>query len=208
MLDEPGAGGDPHLVGAHGEKFDFLGEPNGVYTLMSTPEFVVNMKLVDHGPRARFIDQIGVLFGNATLTFTPIAYNATERQAHLDALLKPLGARAKVEDFNTHLELCRGQRLSIKQRWTNVNADGSELSPEQDLSTLALDQLPKIYHLDITVHVPGCHNEFGGALGQTYQCRYAKEKFVFDNARESDYAVANIHSPSGAFSATAKCAKG
>ena len=173
---------------------------------MSAPEFVVNMKLVDHGPKARFIDEIGVLFGNATLTFTPYVYNATERQAHCDSLLKPLGGRAKVEDFTTHLELCRGQRITIKQRWTNVNPDGSALS-EHDVATRSLAELPKIYHLDVDVHVPGCHDDFDGALGQTYQCRYAKEEFVFDNAKEPEYAVAGIHSPSGTFSEKAKCIK-
>jgi hypothetical protein len=54
--------------------------------------------------------------------------------------------------------------------------------------------------------VPGCHNSYGGLLGQTYQCKYAKEKFNWSRDREEEFRIATLDTPSGSYSPTVSCA--
>ena len=55
--------------------------------------------------------------------------------------------------------------------------------------------------------VPGCHDAYGGALGQTYRCEYVhgQKPFVWSSAQEESFRVASLATPSGAYSATADC---
>jgi hypothetical protein len=43
-------GGDPHLKGQFGIKFDVFGEPGANYSLLVAPAFEVNMQLAKFGP--------------------------------------------------------------------------------------------------------------------------------------------------------------
>jgi hypothetical protein len=56
------------------------------------------------------------------------------------------------------------------------------------------------------VRVPGCHNAYGGLLGQTYQCKYAREKFEWSREREEAFRVATLETASGMYSPLATCA--
>ena len=60
----------------------------------------------------------------------------------------------------------------------------------------------------MAVSVPGCHDAYGGVLGQTYRCEYVhgQKPFVWSHAQEESFRVASLATPSGAYSATADCA--
>ena len=186
------ATGDPHLVGAHGEHFDFFGQPNGVYSLFSTPQFDINMKLLDHGPENRFINEIGIVFRNVTLRFDSGTFRPARKEKALNAFLEAVGGKATVKPFEIELELCEGHRVTIVQRF----ASGWKVA----------DKAQKFYFLNIEIQVPGCHDSYGGVLGQTYQCKYSKgEKFQFSHDDEESFRVKRLFSTSGSFSTTAPC---
>ena len=56
---------------------------------------------------------------------------------------------------------------------------------------------------------PRCDDAYGGALGQTYQCRYmlGQEKFVWSADQEEAFRLPgdDLSSPSGAYAANAAC---
>ena len=60
--------------------------------------------------------------------------------------------------------------------------------------------------LDVSVSVPGCHDAFGGLLGQTYQCKHATEPFVWSRQMEDAFRVPTLTTPSGTYSADGVCA--
>lgn len=64
-----GARGDPHLSGPNGIKYDFHGQPNGIYNFFSAPQFQINAHLAGDGPTVRFMTEIGVTFRNVTMRF-------------------------------------------------------------------------------------------------------------------------------------------
>jgi hypothetical protein len=63
-----------------------------------------------------------------------------------------------------------------------------------------------INFLNLEVSVPGCHDAYGGLLGQTYQCKYAHEKFEWSREREEAFRVATLTTASGMYSPLAECA--
>ena len=180
------------MVGAHGEKYDFFGTSNGIYSLFSTPQFDVNMKLLDHGPKNRFINEIGIVFRNVTLHFDTAMFKAKQKQNTLNKMLADVGGKATVKPFKIALELCEGHRVTIVQRF----ASGWKVA----------GKVQKFYFLNIEIQVPGCHDSYGGVLGQTYQCKYSKgEKFQFSHDDEESFRVKRLFSTSGSFSTTAPC---
>ena len=145
------------------------------------------MKLLPEGPKARFIHEIGVVFRNVSMQFDTQMFDANQKSRMLNKKLAPVGGRAIVTPFNVELEMCDGHRVHISQRFTIT--DGK-----------------RFYHLDVSVQVPGCHDSYGGALGQTYQCKYARgEQFDFDHATEESFRVKQLGTPSGSFAVDAPC---
>ena len=72
--------------------FDFLGAPGGIYTLFSAPQFVVNMRLHKVGPKARYINAVGVVFAGYTHTFnTHVMTRPHVLEDDLNWHLKPRG---------------------------------------------------------------------------------------------------------------------
>jgi hypothetical protein len=63
-----------------------------------------------------------------------------------------------------------------------------------------------INYLNFEVSVPGCHDAYGGLLGQTYQCKYAHEKFEWSREREEAFRVATLETASATYSPLAECA--
>ena len=124
------------MTGPHGEKFDFDGQPNGIYALFSTPQFAVNMKLHPEGPQTRFINEIGIIFRNASMHFDTVAFDVKMKSNMLKKKLAPFGASAIVKPFNVQVELCDGNQVTIQQRWTEISKK-------------------RFFHLDIQIEVPG-----------------------------------------------------
>ena len=169
------------------------------------------MHLMNGGPKSRFMDRVGVRFRNATFVFDTAAFRARKLQAQVSEALEPVGGHADVQPFNVKLELCDGHRVHIRQMKTLLwqHADGTGFFPHS--RNAGPGAMPMhFFHLDVSVQVPGCHNAFDGALGQTYQCRFApehggSETFRFDHAQEETFRLDSLLAPSGAFDADAPC---
>merc|ERR1712199_135785 len=100
------------------------------------------------------------------LHFDTTFFAPKAKQNELDKKLALVGGHAKVTPYNIVLELCADHLIHIHQRYTTfLPGSGESTKP--------------FYHLDVSIQVPGCHDLFDGALGQTFQCKYLTEKFTF-----------------------------
>jgi len=178
-------GGDPHVQGPLGQKFDFDGKPGGIYNIVSTPTMFVNAKLAPNGPKERFMTQLGVGYRNFTLMF-----DTTDRGPmfleKLNDLLAPVGGEAHApNEFVTVLDFCPGHRLTIEQHVVN-RAEGV------------------FYYVDVDLELPDCSDQYGGVVGQLYKCRFKNETFAWDPATEESFRVPTLFASRG-FSPSAKC---
>lgn len=185
---------DPHLRGANGVAFDFSGKANATYALFTSQQFVINMHLAAGGPKRRFIVQLGIVFHNVTIAITPLTFR--HRNAFvtdIDKQLRQVGGRATVpRPFVVELELCAGHTVVVSRARTS--------RPH-----LAHDDGSSFAYLNVEIAAPGCHNSYDGALGQTFKCRHAHEKFVFDRTTEESFRVDSLFAVSGAFQTDAPC---
>jgi len=179
--------GDPHVKGAHGIKFDFNGVGGANYTLVSAPGFEITMQLATTGPDVRYMTRMALLFRGTSVVLRPMSlkFRVAELKQHFDAL----GVKTTFSDWRMSVELCPGHTITF----TAMHAiDGSQVN-----------------FLDVGLDVPGCHNAYGGILGQTYQCKYATEKFVWlegDVATEEKFRIPELTTTTGAYAPDGKCA--
>jgi hypothetical protein len=173
--------GDPHLAGAYGITFDVYGKPAANYSLLVAPAFEVNMQLADRGPEMRFMTSMAVLYQGTSFIITPwTVKNSAKLVAHFEAL----DAKVNIDEPNwiITIELCAGHTIMFATRHSdNIN------------------------FLNFDMRVPGCHNAYGGLLGQTFQCKYASEKFEWSREREEAFRVATLETASDTYSPVAKC---
>jgi hypothetical protein len=177
--------GDPHLSGAHGIKFDVFGAPGANYSLLVAPAFEINMQLAKRGPTLRFMTAMSVLYRGKSFTITP--WTATKaKRTELIAHFESLGSKVSIKD-NHHItiELCAAHTISFA---SFHHKDGA------------------VDFLNFRVEVPGCHDSYGGLLGQTYQCKYATEKFKWSREHEQAFRIATLNTASGSYSPAAECA--
>eukprot|EP01018_Ginkgo_biloba_P022018 Gb_08582 [translate_table: standard] len=69
----PGVFGDPHFTGWDGVHFDFTGEPDSVYCMISDPTLHINMKLEgtkETVPQRTWIKSLGILFWTHRIILT------------------------------------------------------------------------------------------------------------------------------------------
>jgi len=182
--------GDPHVWGAAGIAYELIGKDGTVYVLFASRAIQVSARLMDGGPDAHFITDVGVQFGDAKLTFTWYKYNAEKKLAQLNAQLAPVGGKASLGEnpFVIRLDLCPGYAVTVTQRWTIVN----------DV---------KYFHLNVDIEAPDCDDTLGGAIGETYQCKYAQrgEPFEWSAAKEDSFIVDDLFTPFGSFVASSQC---
>jgi hypothetical protein len=184
------ANGDPHLTGAGGIKFDFEGVANGAYSLFVTPMFAINMLLAPVGPKKRFIHEIGILAGGKSITFGPWAFKS--RREELTTMFESVGAT---------VEFHRGTTMTLTFCDNHVLALTTRHSAHQYNHHL-------VNFFDVSVTVPGCHDDFDGALGTTYHCEFALGHTPFGRwtrEREETFRIANLTTSTGAYSPKAKC---
>jgi hypothetical protein len=186
---------DPHLIGAMGVQYDFDGQADGKYVLFSTPQFQVNMQLSgDDGPSTRFMTKIGVLFGAENFFFDTDTMSESFRDNLQERLAQVGGKLLSWSPWHVAMELCKEQLVTIKQMHTVdawlSHADGSPW-----------------YYLDVNIALPGCHDEYDGALGQTYKCKYVRgeEEFVWSHTQEEGFRVPTLFTPTGGFQEEAPC---
>lgn len=186
---------DPHLVGANGVKYEFFGAADANYTLVSTPQYEVTMQLLAHGPKNHFMTRIGVLFRRQTMLITT-AHFTPALVANFNRQLAEEGGHAMLSGkFKIRLELCPGHIVLVSQmhsaqRWLARLNNGHSIN-----------------YLNVELIVPGCHDSFGGVLGQTYKCKFefGMEKFAFDRSTEESFRIPTLFTPTGQFSSDAKC---
>jgi hypothetical protein len=182
VLKSAAASGDPHLAGANGITFDVYGKPAANYSLLVAPAFEVNMQLADRGPEMRFMTSMAVLYQGKSFVITPWTVTSS---AELVTHFESLGGKVNIDTPNwiITIELCAQHTISFATR----NSDG-------------------INFLNFEMRVPGCHDAYGGLLGQTYQCKYASEKFEWSREREEAFRVATLETASGMYAPLAECA--
>jgi hypothetical protein len=180
-----GAGGDPHLRGPFGGiKLDVFGKPNANYSLLVAPAFEVNMQVAQFGPELRYMTRMSVLYHGKSISFD--GWALLTRKAELIKHFESLNATIKIDGWVMTIDLCPNHQLKFVAMHST---DGS-----------------KINFLDIEVRVPGCHNAYGGLLGQTYQCKYLTERFDWSRDMEESFRVPTLETPSGSYSPAAQCA--
>jgi hypothetical protein len=180
-----------------GAKFDFDGREGAAYSLFSAPQFHVTMRIAGDGPKPHFMTEVGVLFRNESFLFTVFTMKTAFRD-DLQAKLHRVGGRLLAfRPWEVTLGLCAGQRVTVRQMHTT----------EAERELWHADGRP-FYYLDVEVAVPGCHDAYGGVLGQTYQCKYVRdgESFVWSHEQEEAFGLpGGLFSPSGAFAVDAPC---
>lgn len=139
--------GDPHLKGLFGIKFDVFGEPRANYSLIVAPAFEINMQLADRGPEMRFMKQLSVLYRGKAFVVTPWTVKA--KRAALVAHFESLGALVTVDStrWSISIELCAQHSIVFTSH-----------------------HVGHLSYLNFQVHVPGCHDAYGGLLGQIFRC--------------------------------------
>jgi hypothetical protein len=178
------AGGDPHFKGLYGIEFDVFGTPSANYSLVSTPAFQVNMRVSEFGPELRYMTRMSVLYRGKSVEFGPMAVKI--RKDELIKHFESLGAKITIDGWFLTVELCPQHTLVFKSMHA---IDGTDIN-----------------FLDLEVRVPGCHNSYGGLLGQTYQCKYATMQFDWSRDMEESFRVETLETPSGTYSPAAECA--
>lgn len=182
IQDSTAVVGDPHVRGFFGINFEFLGVAGARYALVTAPSFQINMELAEVGPAERFMTKMSVLFRNTTFVIEPWAVKT--RRIVLIKHFESLGAEVTYDgDWSVKIELCPLHTFTFTTHHT--------------VDELALN------YLDFDFSVPGCHNVYGGVLGQTYQCKWAKETFKWSREMEDLFRLPALDTPSGPYSPTA-----
>jgi hypothetical protein len=191
-----GARGDPHLSGPNGIKYNFDGQPNGIYNFFSAPQFQINAHLAGDGPTVRFMTEIGVTFRNVTMRFGVNQY-APKMIDRLKTELAAHGAKLSHQGGQIFLKLCPGLVIAITQMHAN-----KKLRP-----LMVHDDGSTFYFVNVEVQVPHCDDAFDGALGQSYKCEYflQHKKFKFDHATEESFRVNSLRWTSDIFDVDATC---
>jgi len=168
--------GDPHFQGPHGEEFDFYGQENGIYSLISSPRINVNMLLAADGVPAHFMGKIGIVIGNVSLLFDTHLRDASYLE-DMNKKLSMVGGKASGTLFETSIQVC-STVLTVTQRYTD------------DVMKQALNISKTIYYLDLAVSVPGCDDTLDGALGRLYRCQPVSP--FLSNTQEEEFRVPEL----------------
>jgi hypothetical protein len=129
---------------------------------------------------------MSVLYRGKPFTITP--WTVKTKRAELIAHFESLGSKISIKDDRViTIELCAAHKMSfaIDHAGRENNLNG---------------------YLNFRMEVPGCHDAYGGLLGQTYQCKYATEKFEWSRDREDDFRIATLDTASGSYTPTIDCA--
>lgn len=137
--------------------------------MFSAPQLQVNMRIAGDGPKPHFMTEVAVLFRTEAFLFTVVTMDDAFRD-DLSARLERAGGRLlRFTPWKVTLELCPGHLVIITQKHTT----------EAERELWHRDGRP-FYYLDVDVAVPGCHDAYGGVLGQTYQCKYVRGGAAFE----------------------------
>lgn len=175
-----GVSQDPHFVTPNGVKFDFNGQPDAAYSVFSAPSFAVNMQLMHGGPAARFMNGVAVKVGNVTIVVHPHTdLRALAKSVSAD--LSTVGATVKASKVAMNVMPCPGHTIGISTHHT---------AP----SYYNLTDNHTVNYLDVKVSTSGCSDTFGGALGQTFVCKFVKgvEQFVWSHDVEESFRVSSL----------------
>jgi hypothetical protein len=125
-----------------------------------------------------------VLYRGKSFTITPWTLKA--KPAELTKHFEALGSKVTIDSANWRItiSLCA---LHIIDFDTHHTTDS------------------QINFLIFAITVPGCHDAYGGLLGQTYQCKYATEKFEWTREQEAAFRVPTLETPSGSYSPKTNC---
>ncbi|GJP39275.1 hypothetical protein CLOM_g23664 [Closterium sp. NIES-68] len=203
-VSETSAKGDPHLVGRHGEKFEFHGQDGASYCLVTDRTVQINMHLFAGAKKgSTYIDEIGVV------TRSGIRIVVSAQSA---ADVSPQGVQGQLEvnsaslpDDILTIDLLR-HTVRIDRRKTSVRVR------VRGVVDLTVDILPDFSrqsrpnYLNIRIRSLHASRKVHGIIGQTYQDsavrldRFnesqskngpAKERAIIDG-NEDDYRTSGV----------------
>lgn len=170
--------GDPHLAGKFGIQLEVFGEPNASFALVVTPAFAINIQLADRGPEERFITHVAVLYRGTSVTINPRDLHV--RKAELISHFEALGSKVVYDsEWRMTVHMCPLHSVTFTTHHTRSDHP--------------------LTYLNVEVELPGCHNVFGGLLGQTYQCKWANETFSWSRNMEALFRLPTLDAPSGTY---------
>ncbi len=155
------------------------------------------MHIAGDGPKPHFMTEVGVLFRDESFLFTVVTMDEAFRDVLSSKLERVGGQLLSFQPWQVVLGFCSGQRITITQQHTT----------EAERELWHADGRP-FYYLDVEVAVPGCHDAYGGVLGQTYQCTYVRDgaAFVWSHEQEEAFRLPEgLFSPSLTFAVDAPC---
>lgn len=186
----PGGNGDPHYTGADGSHFDFSGEPNTTFCLISDAHLHIN---VFYGGRydswgqnlhksLTWIRQMGILWGHHTVAFSARSGARWQYDSGYMASIEIDGEKVTLGQAGDSCERVDGK---IKVRWLaakvrsgddlidiyeleieNVIKMRIKLRPEIELMRTGTDGL---VHLDFDLPLADISDGAHGILGQTFR---------------------------------------
>ncbi|CAI6011897.1 unnamed protein product [Closterium sp. NIES-65] len=196
--------GDPHLIGRHGEKFEFHGQDGASYCLVSDRKVQINMHLFAGAKNgSTYIDEIGVVTSSGI-------HIVVSAQSAAD--VSPEGVQGQLEvnsasmpDDILTIDLLR-HTVRIERRKTSVRV---RVRGVVDLTVDILPDLSRKSHPNyLNIRIVSLHasHKVHGIIGQTYQdsasrlSRFSasqgkngpsKERAVIDG-KEQDYKTSGI----------------
>ncbi|CAI5471182.1 unnamed protein product [Closterium sp. Yama58-4] len=201
---ETSAKGDPHLIGRHGEKFEFHGQDGASYCLVSDRKVQINMHLYAGAKNgSTYIDEIGVVTSSG-INIVVSAQSAADAspdgvQGQLEVNSASLPDDILTIDLLRHTVRIERRKASMRVRVRGV----------VDLTVDILPDLSRKTHPNyLNIHIASLHasRKVHGIIGQTYQdsasrlSRFsgsqgkngpAKERAIIDGT-EQDYKTSGI----------------
>lgn len=210
----PGFGGDPHFVGAQGTNFDFTGQPNKAFCLLSDKNLHVNMKMTGYlderlesatvirdGKAVRsWIRELGFLWlqgGNKhTLKLVARTSGQAERGSGFLALAELDGEKIPHMDVGNEVSLPGGLDLKFEEVEVTKNMEIEQYSLKiEGLLEMELNLRPAQpqlrrkedaeVHFDVAINKIHASSSVHGVLGQTYRADRAERAAAFRSTGDS-----------------------
>ncbi|CAI7910918.1 unnamed protein product [Closterium sp. NIES-54] len=201
---ETSAKGDPHLIGRHGEKFEFHGQDGASYCLVSDRKVQINMHLFAGAKNgSTYIDEIGVVTSSGIHIVVSAQSAADVSTAGVQGQLEVNSASLPDDiltiDLLRHTVRIERCKASVRVRVRGVVDLTVDILPD-------LSRKSRPNYLNIRIASLHASHKVHGIIGQTYQdsatrlSRFsesqgkngpAKERAIIDGT-ERDYRTSGI----------------
>jgi hypothetical protein len=174
-------GGDPHITGPGGQRFDFYGRTGETYMLFDMPQFAATMTMSDAPFAKHTINEVTVRFGGQAFS---VSARSVPDLSQLKAVLASVGGTVAPPP-GRHYNATPAQlrwNLGAAKLATLKNLTGTvteqrlaiSLCPGVSVSVIRKDIIAHTHNrfLDVVFSLARCADGAGGVVGQLYQCKY------------------------------------